>query len=60
MNESFHHSVTQDQQVSILMEQLSTAVTSKVSYFVVILATMASGNRIKIVDMTLSSFFAPF
>lgn len=28
VNESFHHSVTQDQQVSILMEQLSTAVTS--------------------------------
>ena len=30
VNESFHRSVTQDQQVRILMEQLSTAVTSKV------------------------------
>ena len=48
VNESFHRSVTQDQQVSVLMEQLSTAVTSKVSYFVVMLTKMASGNRIKI------------
>lgn len=48
VNESFHHSVTQDQQVSVLMEQLSTAVTSKVSYFVVMLTKMASVNRIKI------------
>lgn len=31
VNESFHRSVTQDQQVSILLEQLSTAVTSRVS-----------------------------